>query len=122
MTLHRRVAESYWEAECARDIEGVLRHYHEDARFVAPGWDLRGHDEIRQYYEESARRFPGLEVSVVRDLADGELGAVEWTAALVEADGTRHPIQGVNFIVLRDERFAEVRAYFDTSEIAGPST
>ncbi len=115
MTEVREVAESYWRAECARDIDAVLGHYAPDARFVAPGWDLRGHDEIRRYYEDSARRFPGLEVDVVSDVADGGFGAVEWDACLVDAAGHRYPIKGVNIITLRGHVFAEVRAYFDTS-------
>ena len=122
MTHHRTIAESYWAAECARDVEGVLRHYHEDARFIAPGWDLTGHDQIRRYYQESARRFPGLEVTVLRDLAQGDLGAVEWTATLTDTASVAHPIHGVNLIVLRGERFAEVRAYFDVSTLGEPTS
>ena len=117
MTAQREVAESYWRAECDRDIDGILAHYAADGHFVAPGWDLHGHDEIRQYYEDSARRFPGLEVTVVSDFADGDTGAVEWDAFLIDAVGARHRITGVNLITLRDGQFAEVRAYFDTSQL-----
>lgn len=118
MTAQRDVAESYWRAECERDIEGILSHYAVDGHFVAPGWDLHGHDEIRQYYEDSARRFPGLEVTVVSDFADGDVGAVEWDAVLIDVLGVRHRITGVNLITLRGGQFAEVRAYFDTSHLA----
>jgi len=117
MTAQREVAESYWRAECERDIDAILNHYTVDGHFVAPGWNLHGHDEIRRYYEESARRFPGLEVTVVADFADGETGAVEWDAVLIDGEGERHRITGVNLITLRDGKFAEVRAYFDTSQL-----
>jgi len=76
-----------------------------------------GHDEIRKYYDTSATRFPGLEVTVVSDFADGDVGAVEWDAILIDAEGTRYPLQGVNLITLRDGKFQEVRAYFDTSHL-----
>lgn len=115
MTLQRDVAESYWRAECARDIDAILSHYAPDGHFSAPGWDLHGHDEIRQYYEQSAARFPGLEVTVVGDFADGDIGAVEWDAYLIDADGVGYPIKGVNIISLSGGVFADVRAYFDTS-------
>jgi ketosteroid isomerase-like protein len=116
-TPQRIVAESYWDAECARDTDKVLEHYNSDARFTAPGWDLVGHDEIRRYYETSGARFPGLEVTVVSDFADGDVGAVEWDAILIDPEGTRHPLQGVNLITLRDGKFQEVRAYFDSSHL-----
>lgn len=117
MTLHRQVAESYWRAECARNIDAVLEHYQPNGRFVADGWDLSGHDEIRSYYETSAARFPGLEVTVVRDFAVGALGAVEWKATLIALDGAIVRLRGVNVIELSDGRFAEVRAYFDSSQL-----
>lgn len=117
MTTHKSIAESYWRAECARDIDGVLNHYATNAHFVAPGWDLHGHDEIRRYYEDSASKFPGLEVDVVSDFSSGDFGAVEWDACLIGPTGVRYPITGVNLITLRDGLFAEVRAYFDTSKI-----
>jgi len=113
----RTVAESYWKAECMRDTEKVLEHYNLDGRFVAPGWDLVGHEQIRQYYESSARQFPGLEVNVVSDVADGDFGAVEWSAVLTSPDGGRYPIGGVNLITLRNGKFQEVRAYFDISQL-----
>jgi ketosteroid isomerase-like protein len=116
-TPQRKIAESYWVAECARDTEKVLDHYNVDARFVAPGWDLSGHDQIREYYDSSAERFPGLEVDVVGDFASGDIGAVEWEAVLIDQNGVRHPLKGVNVITVKDGKFQEVRAYFDTSKL-----
>jgi ketosteroid isomerase-like protein len=115
VSRQREVAESYWRSECARDIDGVLRHYQPDARFVAPGWDLVGHHEVRRYYEESAAQFPGLEVEVVGDYGDGDTAVVEWSAVLIDEKGVRYPISGVNVIKLEGDRFKEVRAYFDVS-------
>ena len=51
----REVAESYWAAECRRDIDGVMTHYHEDATYQDGAGLLRGQAAIRQYYEASAR-------------------------------------------------------------------
>lgn len=116
-TPQREIAESYWVAECARDTDKVLEHYNTDARFVAPGWDLVGHDRIREYYDASGQLFPGLEVVVVSDFADGDVGAVEWEAVLIDANGARHPLRGVNIITLKGGKFQEVRAYFDTSAL-----
>jgi hypothetical protein len=92
-----------------------MDHYAADARFVAPGWDLTGHHEIRRYYADSAERFPGLEVEVVSDFDDGVWAAVEWRAILVDADGMRYPIRGVNLASIEGGRLKEVRAHFDLS-------
>lgn len=114
MATAREIAESYWRAECARDIPGILSHYQPDARFQAPGWDLNGHDEIRRYYESSAEGFPGLELEVGSDVTDGSRSAIQWRAVLIDHDGTRHSLDGINLISIKDGKFADVQVYFDT--------
>jgi len=120
MLTPREVAESYWRAECARDVEAVLGHYTEDATFAAPGWSLRGHDEIRLFYEASGLQFPGLEVDIVSE-THGTDGSVvfEWVAVLIDPLRVRFPLRGVNLVTLRDGQFTGVRAYFDTSTLGG---
>jgi limonene-1,2-epoxide hydrolase len=111
----REVAESYWRAECARDIEAVMAHYHVDAEFTPAGRLLRGHAEIRTFYEDSAARFPGLECRIVHEVANGDEAALEWEAVLIDRQGVRHPLVGVNVIRVEDGKFRSVRAYFDQS-------
>ena len=96
----RQVAESYWRAECARDLDAVMAHYHEDAEFTPAGRLLRGHAEIRTFYEDSAARFPGLECQIVHEVASGDEAALEWHAVLIDRQGVRHPLVGVNVIRL----------------------
>src|SRR5687767_4130329 len=64
----RQVAESYWRAECAHDIEAVGQHYHPDAVFMPPGERLAGWPNIRKWYEEAFRLFPGVEVDIVHEV------------------------------------------------------
>lgn len=111
----RAVAESYWRVECDRDVEAVLAHYHEDAVMHPPGQILRGHDEIRTFYEDSVRRFPGLEVTILHEISVGDEAALEWDAVLIDHAGVRHPLKGVNIIKVEDGRFRYVHAYFDPS-------
>jgi uncharacterized protein (TIGR02246 family) len=113
----RQVAESYWAAEIERDVEKVLAHYHPDAVFVPNGQRLQGHDEIRTFYEDSCRRFPVLEVTIVRESPGGDTTALEWQAAVTDHQGRRVPFSGVNLIKVEQGRFREVRAYFDTSAL-----
>ncbi|NTF44019.1 hypothetical protein A6U86_33080 [Rhizobium sp. AC27/96] len=115
----RQVAESYWRAECAHDIPAILSHYHTDAVFIPPGKRLAGHDEIKTFYEESFRRFVGLDVTVTNDLSSGDRAAIEWKAVLTDAQGKSYDLFGINVIKVRDGKFEEVRCYFDPALLMG---
>lgn len=112
-------ARSYWDAESERDLPGVLAHYSPDAYFLHPGGRLEGHAQIGSYYEQSAARFPGLEVVIVGSVVNGPHAAIEWTATMIDPEGNRKPMSGVNVIKLRDGLFEYVRAYFDPSTLDG---
>jgi ketosteroid isomerase-like protein len=111
----REIAESYWRAECERDTEKVLTHYHSDAIFCPPGQKLVGHSEIRSFYDGSGADFPGLEVEITNDFTVGDQSALEWTATLTSTSGEVFTILGVNIIKVRDGKFEWVHAYFDSS-------
>ena len=107
----REVAEAYWRAECSRDIEAILAHFHEDAELVAPSASLRGHDEIRRFYEDAIAQYPGLEVEIVGELTVGDEACLEWEAVMIDHDGGRHPQCGANVIRVSGGKFARVRVY-----------
>lgn len=113
MTTPREIAESYWKAECERDLEKILTHYHSDAIFCPPGQTLKGHAEIETFYAASGADFPGLEVEITNDFAFGAQAALEWTAKLTSTAGEEFTIKGVNIIKVRDGKFEWVHAYFD---------
>jgi ketosteroid isomerase-like protein len=116
MRTPREISESYWAAECRRDIDGVMAHYHPDATYEAPDGLRRGESEIRAAYEDSARLYPGLEVSIVREFPLGDRAALEFDAVLVDPKGGRHRIRGVNVVHVRDGRFVSVRSYEDAPD------
>lgn len=113
MSSARYIAESYWKAECQRDTEKVLSHYHEDAVFCPPGQRLVGHEQIRTFYDSSGADFPGLEVEIVNEFTVGDQCAIEWEAKLTSITGERFTVLGVNVIKIRDGKFEWVHAYFD---------
>jgi len=115
MSLAREIAESYWKAECSRDTERILSHYHQDATFCPPGQTLVGHAQIRTFYEASGIDFPGLEVEILNDFAVGNQSAFEWSAKLTSTAGETSVLRGVNIIKIRDGKFEWVHAYFDSS-------
>lgn len=116
----REVAESYWRAQESRDVERVLAHFHEDATFHPPAGPLVGHAQIRTFYDGMNDNFPGLDVRIVREISSGDEAALEWEADLIDQDGRRLPICGVNLVRIRDGKFASVRAYFDPATFSQP--
>ena len=114
MQSPREVSESYWAAECRRDIDGVMAHYHTDGTYEDAGGLRRGHAEIRKAYEDSARDYPGLEVRIVREFpATPDCSALEFDAVLIDPSGGRFRIRGVNVVVVRDGKFASARSFED---------
>ena len=97
MRTPREVSESYWAAECRRDVDAVMAHYHADATYQDAGGLLRGHAEIRQFYEASARDYPGLEVTILREFP----GSADASA-------------------VRDGKFTSVRCYEDPPSAEPP--
>lgn len=115
------IARSYWKAEENRDIRAILEHFSPDATWLGPGGiELHGHDEIRRYYEDTSRDFPGLEVEVevTGVVGDDHAAALEWRAILTDREGTRHPCSGVNVMEGDGDRITSLHAYYDRVEIA----
>ena len=114
MRTPREVSEDYWAAECRRDINAVMGFYHSDATYEDSGGLRHGHAEVRQAYQASARAYPGLEVRIVREFAgSADTSALEFYAVLIDSDGRRFKVRGVNVVVVRDGKFASVRSYED---------
>ena len=113
----REVSESYWEAECHRDLDGVVSHYHEDGVHESPGIVARGHEEIRRMFAENMAEYPGLEVTIVQEFPRGASSAIEFDAYLIDHDGRRHRVRGVNVVQVRDGRFVSVRSYEDAPAV-----
>ena len=113
MRTPREVSESYWAAECRRDIDGVMEHYHVDGTYEGPDGLWRGHAEVRAAYEESARLYPGLEVAIVQDFPRGDWSAIEFDAVLIDTAGIRYRVRGVNVVQVRDGKLVSARSYED---------
>jgi ketosteroid isomerase-like protein len=114
MRTPREVSESYWAAECRRDIDDVMAHYHADATYQDAGGLLRGHAEIRQFYEASVRDYPGLEVTILREFPGSpDASAIEVDAVLIDQEGRRFRIRGLNVMTVREGKFTSVRCYED---------
>jgi ketosteroid isomerase-like protein len=94
-----------------------MDHFNDDATFSAPGYDLRGKDEILRFYQESAARFPGLAVEVGHVTGGGSNAAIEWRATFTTPTGRTVPLHGVNVIETANGKFQRVRVYYDSQEL-----
>jgi ketosteroid isomerase-like protein len=107
------VSQSYWAAECRRDIDGVMDHFHPEATGAGPDGVRNGHQEIRHGYEQNMRAYPGLEVEIVQEFPRGHWSAIEFDPVLIDAGGRRYRVRGVNVVHVKDGKFVSVRSYED---------
>jgi limonene-1,2-epoxide hydrolase len=114
------VAEKYWEAEASRNVESVLEMYLDDAVFYPVTGPLVGHAQIRTFYDGMGDTFPGLEVEIVNEVTQGNQASLEWEAVLIDRDGVRFPIRGVNIIETEGDRISRMRSYFDPTSFPTP--
>ncbi len=60
---------------------------------------------------------------MLRVIGGERVGCLEWRAAMTDAKGVVHTVQGVNLAETDGDRFVSLRAYFDRKalDIAGDS-
>lgn len=117
MATVEEIARAYWKTEETRVVSDVIAHFHPDAVWDGPGLRLVGAEEISRFYRDSGAAYPGLEVTVGRVLGDATEAAIEWSAILIDPDGGRHPLRGVNVMQADGERITSLGAYFDRMEL-----
>lgn len=121
MSTIEDIARRYWQAEASRDLDAILEFFTSDAEWRGPGVDLRGHEEIRTFYADSAAAFPGLEVEVGRVNGTADEAAIEWIAVFINAAGERFDASGVNIVRREGDKIASLHAFFDPSVLASPT-
>lgn len=115
MSLARDLQASAWDAECRRDVDAVLAHFHPDATFHPAGAPPRqGHAAIRELTEDFYRSFPELEIDILNEWDRGDSSAVfEFRARLKDTEGNCSILDGVCLVEIEDGTFTSVRYYED---------
>jgi len=115
MSLARDLQASAWDAECRRDVDAVLAHFHPDATFHPAGAPAQqGHAAIRDMTEDFYRSYPELEIDIVDEWGHGDSSAVfEFRAHLRDNEGNRSTLDGVCLVEIGDGTFTSVRYYED---------
>jgi NAD(P)-dependent dehydrogenase (short-subunit alcohol dehydrogenase family)/ketosteroid isomerase-like protein len=112
------IARRYWQAEESRDVDRILAFFTPDAHWRGPGANLRGHAEIRTFYERSATRFPGLAVRIGKVLGTADEAAIEWSAVFTDPAGATYDLSGVNLIRIENGRIASLTTHNDPSGLS----
>lgn len=118
MSMIEEIARRYWQAEASRDLDAILGFFTPNAEWRGPGIDLRGHDEIRTFYADSAAAFPRLEVEAGRVNGNDDEAAIEWIAVFTNAAGRRFGASGVNIMRRDGDKIASLHAFWDPSVLA----
>jgi hypothetical protein len=108
-----RVSADYWAAECARDMPSMLAHFTEDAEVESADGRAVGHAQIAAMYQESFDAYPGLTVEIVGGYAGDVDHGVAFDAVLVDPDGARWRVRGVNTVQLEGGRIKKLRSFED---------
>lgn len=118
-----KLAERTLSAWNSQDVDGVVSCYTEDCIYVDPNTrgPVVGHDALRRYL---TRLFRDWKMHwALREFflfADGTGGAFLWRARLTPAAGGKTTeVDGMDLVVIRDERLCRNEVYFDRMTLFG---
>ncbi len=125
----RNVAQVYFDAVTARDVEAMVACWRPGAvdRLVGQS-DLVAPDGVRAYFSELFAAFPDFAFTVVSTTAEKDRAAVRWTATGtfagpgafngLEPNGARIALEGCDVVRVQDGLLAGNDAYVDGASIA----
>ena len=95
----------------------VVTAWTEDARFVDPLFDARGHADLEELAAQVQARFPGHTFQRTTDI-DAHHNLARWKWDLVGPDGGPPAATGIDFGVLADDgRLREVVGFFESVNV-----
>lgn len=72
-TESKQVIVDIWTEALGGNIDALDELFHEDARYVDPGADIHGLDEIKSYIQEWADAFPDFTFNVEESVAEDDV-------------------------------------------------
>jgi ketosteroid isomerase-like protein len=100
------------------DVDGILRHFADDAVFEAPrgpdpwGQRFAGKEEIRKAFAGRISGIPDIRYQEDEHFADGDRGASEWTLSGTTTAGQRIEVRGCDLWTLRDGKVIKKDSYW----------
>lgn len=111
------IARRLFDLEAARDIEAIMACFTPDAHWSGPGISLRGHAEIRSFYEQSVSKYPILEVDVGQAFGSSDEAAIEWSAVFTDDTGGQWRLEGVNLMRRHMDQISSLTTYYDSQAL-----
>jgi ketosteroid isomerase-like protein len=100
------------------DLDGIMRHFADDAVFEAPRgpdpWGTRfvGPEEIRRGFAARFSGIPDIRYQQDQHFVDGDRGASEWTLSGTTTDGQWIEVRGCDLWTFRDGRVVKKDSYW----------
>lgn len=124
-----QVAREAFEAVAAQDFEAILAMWNPAGvqDWVALGLIRRGHDEIRQMFEEIFAATPDFGIVVERIVADDTAAVVQWRSSGtfdgapfqgIEPNGRPIELRGVDVMQIEDGLIVRNTVYYDGAAFA----
>lgn len=123
----RAVVESLVGAWSSHDVSGLDTLLAADARYqdMAVGFDGRGVDAIRRFFQNTLAAIPNFHVEVSRMLVDGERVVTEWTMSGTQTGalgdlpptGNSFSVPGLSITLVQHGRIVAHRDYYDEQEL-----
>jgi SnoaL-like domain len=100
----------------AGSVEGLLSHYAADAFYSDPAQPkgLRGHSELRPYFEKLLSKYPDWKWEVVEIFPTAKGLTLKWRATVGDRQG-----QGLDIVEVVDGRIVRNEVYFDPRVLFG---
>lgn len=110
-TIADRYISVWNEADPKRRLDLLATHWTEDATYVDPMAQGRGHEQISTLIGAVHDRFPGFRFAL-KGAADGhgDHGRFSWSLGPEGVDG---PIKGTDFVQVQDGRLKSVTGFLD---------
>jgi ketosteroid isomerase-like protein len=100
------------------DLDGILRHFADDAVFEGPRgpdrWGQRfvGKDEIRDAFASRFAGIPDIRYQDDQHFVDGDRGASEWTLSGTTIAGQRIEVRGCDLWTFRDGQIVKKDSFW----------
>jgi len=102
----------------ARDVEGLVALYHDDAAYWSPLGDWQhGVGPIRAHLDELHRTLPDEQMSIEALVTDGVTAVVEFKSSGTSPAGKTYSIEFTEVIEIEDAKIKRVMVYLDPDEV-----
>jgi predicted ester cyclase len=131
MSKYEALLDRYVERYNARDLDGCMELYAEDAVQLMPDGLFAGRAAITERLARELAAFPDIEWGLLSFVEQGDAFADEWTFAgtqkgsLLLPDGTELPptgrrveVRGMELVKMRDGKIVVDNLYYDNLAIA----